>query len=310
MEEKRGLGRGALREAQLRDFVTVVETGGVRAAARELGLSQSAISRNLGSLEREMGVPLLLRSNHGIELTDFGRILLRRARVADAELRKAKDEIAALSGKTSGGVRVWMSAAAEAQLMARAVEKFTERYPDVQLLLQSGQVRAGITALREGRLDFVIGAVRTDSLPPDLKAEKMFNVELVATARRGHPLARSADLAALASARWIFLAPTEAFEAEIGRVFAKAGLELPKSSVTRESFTALIFLLAQSDSVTITSRESIQPFCDSGMLTVLPVKLDARPVTHHLITVPARPLTTPAKFLAAEFQRQARGLKR
>lgn len=310
MDDKKTPGRGALREAQLRDFMAVVETGGVRAAARELGLSQSAISRNLGSLEREMGVPLLLRSNHGIELTDFGRILLRRARVADAELRKAKDEIAALSGKTSGGVRAWISAAAEAQMMARAVERFSERYPDVQLQLQSGQVRSGVAALREGRLDFVIGAVRADSLPPELKAEKLFNVELVATARKGHPLERSADLASLGSARWIFLSPTEAFEAEMARIFAAAGLQLPHSSVQRESFSALIFLLAQTDCVTITSRESIQPFCDSGMLAVLPIKLDARPVTHHLITVPARPLTAPAKFLASEFQRQARDLRR
>lgn len=310
MDEERGQGRGALREAQLRDFVTVVEAGGVRAAARELGLSQSAISRNLSSLERELGVPLLLRSNHGIELTDYGRILLRRARVADAELRKAKEEIAALSGKTSGGVRTWISAAAESQLMSRAVEKFTERYPDMQLVLQSGQVRTGINALREGRLDFVIGAVRTDSLPPDVKAEKMFNVELVATARKGHPLARSADLASLASARWVWLTPTEVFETEMARVFAKARLEQPQFNVRRDSFSALIILLVQSDTVTITSRESIQPFCDAGMLVVLPVKLDAKPVTHYLITVPARPLTTPAKFLIAEFQKQARGLKR
>jgi DNA-binding transcriptional LysR family regulator len=303
-------GRGSLREAQLRDFVTVVETGGVRAAARQLGLSQSAISRNLASLERDFGVPLLLRSHHGIELTEFGRILLRRARVADAELRKAKEEIAALSGRISGGVRAWISAAAEAWLMAQAVEKFTERYPEVQLQLQSGQARSGITALREGRLDFVIGAVQAEGLPTDLKAEKLMNVELVAAARKGHPLARSADLASLASARWIFLSPSDSFEAEMQRLFNKAGLPPPRSSVQRESFSSLIFLLAQTDCVTITSRESIQPFCDSGMLAVLPVALEARPVTHHLVTVPARPLTTPAKFLAAEFQRQARGLRR
>ncbi len=305
-----GRGSNALREAQLRDFVAVVEAGGVRAAARELGLSQSAISRNLGSLEREFGVPLLLRSNHGIELTEFGRILLRRARVADAELRKAKEEIATLSGRVSGGVRAWISAAAEARLMAQAVERFTERFPGVSLQLQSGPARSGITALREGRLDFVIGAVQADGLPSDLKAEKLMNVELVAAARKGHPLARSADLASLASARWIFLSPSDGFQAEMERLFARAGLSPPRSSVQRDSFSALIFLLAQTDSITITSRESIQPFCDSGMLAVLPVALEARPVAHHLISVPARPLTTPAKFLAAEFLRQARSLRR
>ena len=86
-----------MRDARLRDFIAVVDAGGVRAAARVLGSTQSGVSRNLAALEAELGVSLLQRSNHGIELTEFGRLLLRRARIVDAELRKAAEEISTLS---------------------------------------------------------------------------------------------------------------------------------------------------------------------------------------------------------------------
>src|SRR4051812_47398201 len=103
-----------MREAHLRDFIAVADTGSVRAAARRLRLSQGAISKNLLALERELGVALLVRSARGVEPTDFGKILLRRARLADGELRKAKEEIAALAGHAAGPVSVGLSSTAEA----------------------------------------------------------------------------------------------------------------------------------------------------------------------------------------------------
>ena len=81
-----------MKEAHLRDFIAVIEAGSVRAAARRQGLTQSAISKNLSALERSFGVPLFLRSSHGVEPTEYGRVLIKRARLAESELRKAQRE--------------------------------------------------------------------------------------------------------------------------------------------------------------------------------------------------------------------------
>ena len=83
--------RDKVREAHLRDLIAVIETGSVRSAARKLGLAQAAVSKNLTALEKSLGVPLLVRSARGVEPTEFGRIVLRRARVIDAELRHLQE---------------------------------------------------------------------------------------------------------------------------------------------------------------------------------------------------------------------------
>ena len=63
----------------LRDFIAVARTGGVRAAARELGLSQPALSKSIRQLEQELGMPLFDRTARGATLNSFGRSFLIRA---------------------------------------------------------------------------------------------------------------------------------------------------------------------------------------------------------------------------------------
>ena len=81
-----------MRLSQIRDFVAVVESGGIRAAARKLGVSQPAITRSVRGLEAELHARLLQRTPTGVVPTQSGRAFLTRARAAQAELRKAEEE--------------------------------------------------------------------------------------------------------------------------------------------------------------------------------------------------------------------------
>ena len=84
-----------MRLTQIRDFLAVVECGGIRAAARKLGVSQPTITKSVRSLEAELHVQLLGRNARGIVPTASGRAFFARARVAHSELRKAEEEAAA-----------------------------------------------------------------------------------------------------------------------------------------------------------------------------------------------------------------------
>src|SRR6267143_841188 len=81
-----------MRLSQIRDFLAVVESGGIRAAARELGVSQPAITRSVRGREAELHTRLLQRTPTGVVPTQAGRAFLARARAAQAELRKAEEE--------------------------------------------------------------------------------------------------------------------------------------------------------------------------------------------------------------------------
>jgi molybdate transport repressor ModE-like protein len=81
---------------ELRAFVAVAEEGSLSAAARRLHLSQSALSQTIQSLERQLGVQLLLRSRTGVTTTQAGAILLREGRALMAQYDRM---LAAVAGR-------------------------------------------------------------------------------------------------------------------------------------------------------------------------------------------------------------------
>src|SRR5215471_6411848 len=85
----------------LRAFLAVAEQGSANRAGVAMFRAQSAVSRSIGKLERELGVRLFERRARGMLLTEYGRTLLVRARRAHGEMQRARTEIAAAAGKGS-----------------------------------------------------------------------------------------------------------------------------------------------------------------------------------------------------------------
>lgn len=299
-----------MREAHLRDLIAVVESGSVRGAARRLGITQSAVSKNLLALERDFGVPLLLRSAHGVEPSEFGKVLLRRARLADAELRKAREEIAALSGAHLGAVSIGLSSTAECLLAAQAIARFHGERPEAMVNIQGGTAVTMAGLLREGRLDFAVAPSFPKLLGSDLRAERLLSTDMVVVARDGHPMQRATQLAQLAGCEWILGARPGDIEPAIVAAFEQAKLPAPAFRIQRDSFSALIFLLMQTDHVAITSLPPVQPFCRPGQLAVLPLEVKLAPMVQYLVRSSQRPLAPNAELLASEFRRAARAHRR
>jgi LysR family transcriptional regulator of abg operon len=299
-----------MREAHLRDFIAVADSGSLRGAARYLKLTQGAVSKNLLALEREFGVPLLIRSTHGVELTEFGRILLRRARLADVELRKAKDEIAELTGHHHGIVSIGMSSTGEALLAAPAIQRFREAQPGAVVNMRGGTAATLVSLLREGRLDFAVSPVSRTVLGSDLRAERLLSSDFVAVVREGHPCAGATELSELQDCEWIHGTRPGELDPVILGAFRKAQLPPPSFAVQRDSFSALIFLLLQSDYVALASIPASAPFCRPGLLTRVPLNANLGVSVQSLLTPATRPLTPQAQLLASEIRRAARGQRR
>ena len=73
---------------QLRAMLAISESGSIQEASRLLHISQPALSKGIKELEAELGVPLLIRSNRGITVTEYGERLVRRARLILEEVRR------------------------------------------------------------------------------------------------------------------------------------------------------------------------------------------------------------------------------
>jgi DNA-binding transcriptional LysR family regulator len=183
----------------LRVLREVAQVGSFSAAAASLGYTQSAVSRQVASLEAIVGRKLFERSRHGVTLTPAGARLLPRAiRVLDeleAALREAAD--------APGPVRLGAFATAAAGLVPRALATLPL---ELRVTLREGTTPALTRALRAGTLDLAVLA----SAPPftaheGLELTTLSERELMLGVGARHPLARAGavEIEQLAGEAWV-----------------------------------------------------------------------------------------------------------
>ncbi|MGP1692718.1 MAG: LysR family transcriptional regulator, partial [Giesbergeria sp.] len=152
-------------------FVRVAESGSFSAAARQQGMTPSAVSRQVARLEKVMGVSLLQRTTRQLRLTEAGLEVLENGRkmvaAAQATLRVADGHV----GAPKGLVRVSAPKAFARQVLQSALLEFLHRYPEIDLHLLA--VDRPVDALREG-VDLVIRL--TDDPPQGMVARALMPV--------------------------------------------------------------------------------------------------------------------------------------
>lgn len=121
------------RTAEMTAFVRAVETGGFSAAARDLGLTPSALSKLVGRLEDRLGVRLLHRTTRRLQLTAEGETFLNRARPILTALDEAEAEVAAAGAQPRGLLRVNCGSAFGRHQLTPAIPRFLEKYPEIEL---------------------------------------------------------------------------------------------------------------------------------------------------------------------------------
>jgi DNA-binding transcriptional LysR family regulator len=121
--------------SDIKIFLKVVQKRGFSAAASELNLSQSAVSKHVARLERSLGVQLLHRSTHQLALTEAGADFCERAVRIVAELDEARQAAAALSAGVRGVLRIHSTFGVGQSFIAPAIARFMEEYADVSIQL-------------------------------------------------------------------------------------------------------------------------------------------------------------------------------
>lgn len=114
-------------------FVAVVESQGFSAAARNLNLPKSSVSRRVASLEARLGVRLIERSTRSLRLTEVGVSFYERCRTILADLDTAEREVAVQRGEPVGLVRMSCPTGLAQSVLAKILPGFLVRYPKVRL---------------------------------------------------------------------------------------------------------------------------------------------------------------------------------
>ncbi|MDF1484540.1 LysR substrate-binding domain-containing protein [Ramlibacter sp. H39-3-26] len=119
----------------LRTFEAVARHLNFRAAAQELALTQSAVSRQIQGLEDEVGVPLFLRHTRAVELTDAGAQLLRATQSSVARIDSAVRQIRQTAGRKSVAITTWASFAS--MWLIPRLEVFQRTHPDIDIRIDA-----------------------------------------------------------------------------------------------------------------------------------------------------------------------------
>lgn len=171
----------------LRLFVAAAREGSIARAAEREHIAASALSRRIADLEHALGVPLLVRSARGIELTEAGRSVFERgARVEDELLTLIKD-VWALSGSVVGTVRLCANASAIVGELPERLQAFKRSYPAVAIALQEQRSWEVIRACLDDRAD--VGIAVASEAPKGLDSWHFATDPLIVLLPAGHPLA-------------------------------------------------------------------------------------------------------------------------
>jgi len=245
--------KAAMELRHLRYFCAVADAGTFGKASRELHVSQSAISEQIADLEREIGGPLLDRTQRRARLTPQGEIFLAEARktlqaserAIDITRRSLKGEV----GTLAIGFFLWGAGG----FFARLIREYRKMYPEVRLSLYEMHTWVQMDALLAGKID--IGFTRPLEPPFDrsLCAELLYTDPVVVAMPVDHPLAAGpVRIAALASEPFVFCERTSTpalFDSILG-LCSKAGFS-PRIVNTSSSWPGVLTLVESGEGIAL-----------------------------------------------------------
>lgn len=141
---------------QLQGFVEVARTGHFTRAAAQLHLAQPSLSRQIATLEADLGAELFHRVRGNITLTAAGESLLPLAKRMLADAEAVRYEMQELAGLRSGRVRLGATPTLCISLVAEVLTAFHSAYPGIQLHLTEGGSRGLLEELAGGALDLAL----------------------------------------------------------------------------------------------------------------------------------------------------------
>lgn len=211
---------------QLRYFVSIVDHKSMSKAAERLHVAQPALSQQIASLEKDLGVQLLVRSTRGVEATQAGTTFYRHAQLVLRQLDDTRRDVKSESRELGGLVAIGMPTTTAAMLAMPLLRSVRARHPRIRLQLFESMSGYLGDLLGSGRLDLAVLFRSTETR--DVSVEPLLTEELF---YMGNLMGRRPGTSALSMTRLAgvpLVLPSAAQELRllVERAFARAEVEL------------------------------------------------------------------------------------
>lgn len=262
-----------LKLRQLRLLTAIADEGTVLKGSQALNIAQPAATKSIKELEDALGVQLFDRSSRGVTPTDFGRVMIKHAKLILTQLRHAGEELQSLEEGLSGRVHVGTLLAASTSLLPRALARLRERRPGIAVTVDEGTIDRLMPGLRTGDIDVVLGRLPEYREREGLRQEVLYLDTVSIMVREGHPLTQRSGLklADLIDQAWVMPPPQTSLRRQVDHAFRHEGLEPPNDVIESVSILTNHALLMNTDMLATMPH---QVGIGQAGLTALPVILE------------------------------------
>ncbi|HVW56165.1 MAG TPA: LysR family transcriptional regulator [Rhizobiaceae bacterium] len=259
--------------SQVKALIAIARSASYGGAAKMLGITEPSLHRAARELEQILGRSLFYRSPTGVVVNRLGAEIARRWGLAQLEIDIGFDEVRALGGFFSGRVAIGSLPLARTLILPRAINHTTQIYPRAHFEIIDGPYQTLLRNLREGVLDFLVGALRTPPPFDDIHGDELLWDPYAVVARKDHPLFGKTDvgLVDLAGFDWVIAREGTLIRSAFEALFADG--PRPLANIETSSLIATRGLLMESDRLTLLSERQIAIDEQAELLKVLPFPL-------------------------------------
>lgn len=268
-----------LRTRQLVLLLAIQSHHSLRKAAEHLGMSQPAATKMLRDMEDLIGLKLFERGRRGLQATAYGEVMTRYAQGVAADLTGVRDELLAIHSGHIGKIRVGAIMAPVPQLLTHTLLDVKRDHPRLAISIQVDTSDVLVTALKEDRLDVVIGRIPDTWDDASLIFEPIQEeaLSIVCSPENKAALKRRITLAELVRFPWILQAHPSPMRKVIELSFVEARLALPLNIMETASMLLTSSLARHSDLLAVMPTLVAQHYVERGTLAIVPL-----PIRKHL----------------------------
>lgn len=264
-----------LKLKQLRLLLILAETGNVSETARKANMTQPALSRWLKELEDDVGHALFERHTKGVSPTHAGSVLLMHARRILTAAERTQQDLDDIRAGVSRTLVIGMSPAAAPRFVPETVLRFLAGKPQVYVEIQEGTMDFLLERLKLGKLDLLVG--RLDNYTPEgnMKSQLLYRDPICIVARQEHPLAnrKHLDWQDLEDYEWVIWPSGTPIRSRLDNALTAAGKRPPVYRIKSTSQVANLWLLQNSDMLSVASKSVAAHFIERGLLAELALPL-------------------------------------
>lgn len=288
--------RGDLKPRQLQLMVALDEVRNISKAAAQANVTQPAISKALGDLERGLGVKLFERSARGLHPTVYGECLIRHARILLDQLASTRDELRGLVTGASGRVAIGALSSTVNTLLPQSLALLRQQLPGTSVLVRENTQEALLPELLSGKLDLLIGRLPGSRLITGLAEKILFKQPVSVVCGRRNRLARKPQLRweQLRDCPWVLPPEGTVLRKPVEQAFLQHGIPVPGNALETISANVIARYVELTDAVGVMASDVAAYYHDLGVVEILPVQFSAEVSPIGVVWNSARPVSPSA----------------